>query len=651
MSKEIRMNKKTPILILLVISFFSAFIFAQRGLKVIRTSQGKEIALYKGSYALIVGNSKYTSGWDPLPAPEKDVEELRDILRRIGFEVTLVKNVDKGTFLSELSNFTYKYGQDKDNQLLFYYAGHGHTIPLASGEELGVLVMVDATLPEKEPQDFYSKSVDMKSIITWALKMKSKHVLFMFDSCFSGTVLNLRDRVKPKAISDAVMYPVRQFITAGRADEPVPDRSVFKQLFIDILEGRVEEPIKDGYITGEELGLFLKNKVPEYNKFQHPQYGKIRDPSLDKGDFVFVLESKKATIPVEGSKSHFPNEGTKPPFPKETEKLDLSAIKEPARQREKVLERWDDWQNKMDSDYRIVENFDKNPFSTLEEKKAAWELFLEHYEENNPYTTKDDELRQRVAQELLKNEREEALERWNNWQDEMNSNFQKVEDLDKNPVSTRAENKAAWEIFLRHYDENNPFATKDDELRKIAEERIKVLSKVEVSVGKRVSLRSKPRSLNDDEVKSMLKRRGFFDDVWNKSGDFNNKYEVKKIYGENVIIDHATGLMWHQSGSEKSMKYSQTKQWIDKLNSQFYAGYRDWRLPTLEEAASLLERRRMKGDRYINSRFSVKQSHIWTGDKVSGRSLAWVVNFIQGDVHKRYFSRNRYVRPVRSGQK
>ena len=61
---------------------------------------------------------------------------------------------------------------------------------------------------------------------------------------------------------------------------------------MNILEGRDMEPIQDGYLTGEELGLFLKNKVPLYNPAQHPQYGKIRDPKLDQGDFVFVKREK-----------------------------------------------------------------------------------------------------------------------------------------------------------------------------------------------------------------------------------------------------------------------------------------------------------------------------------------------------------------------
>ena len=72
------------------------------------------------------------------------------------------------------------------------------------------------------------------------------------------------DSTPPESISDSVRYPVRQFITAGRAGEIVPDHSDFKQAFLDLLEGRAREPFPDGYITGEELGFYLKNQVPVY---------------------------------------------------------------------------------------------------------------------------------------------------------------------------------------------------------------------------------------------------------------------------------------------------------------------------------------------------------------------------------------------------
>ncbi len=281
--------------------FLGVFLFgepASWGLRVVVTTpEGKEIPLYNNSYALVIGNGNYTKGWDPLPGAIRDVKDVARALEKNGFEVTLKKDLTKGSFNEVFGQFSHKYGKNEDNRLLFYYAGHGHTLKMATGEDLGYLVMVDAPAPEKDPVGFELSSVNMRVIETQAKMIKARHVLFMFDSCFSGSILNLGERVVPEAISDSVSLPVRQFITAGRANEPVPDHSIFKQAFLDLLEGRDKEPIPDGYITGEELGLYLKNKVPIYNPTQHPQYGKIRDIRLDKGDFVFQLAlSSGATI-------------------------------------------------------------------------------------------------------------------------------------------------------------------------------------------------------------------------------------------------------------------------------------------------------------------------------------------------------------------
>ncbi len=257
------------------------------------TPQGKRISLYGNSYALVVGNGEYINGWDPLPGAVGDVGEVAKALEKNGFNVVLKTNITKDDFSKEFWKFCYNNGGNEDNRLLFYYAGHGYTQEMTTGEDLGYLVMVDAPLPEKDPMGFDLASVDMQTIVTQAKMIKAKHVLFMFDSCFSGSILNFRGKVVPENISESVSLPVRQFITAGRANEPVPDHSIFKQAFLDLLEGRDKEPIPDGYITGEELGLYLKNKVPEYNARQHPQYGRIKDIKLDKGDFVFALKNRK----------------------------------------------------------------------------------------------------------------------------------------------------------------------------------------------------------------------------------------------------------------------------------------------------------------------------------------------------------------------
>ena len=273
-------------------------LLSQRGMKPIkvRTRAGQEIELYKDSYALVVGNSTYTKGWNPLGGALQDVEEVAAALKKHDFTVTLEKDLTKPEFEDAFEKFVTK-GRHENNRLLFYYAGHGHTEKLANGDDLGYLVMVDAPLPENSRIN-HRKSVDMESLVTQAKRIQARHVLFIFDSCFSGTILNAaRSQEQPENISHSVRQPVRQFITAGRANEGVPDKSVFKQAFLNLIGGSARQPVPDDYITGEELGFYLKHQVPLYNKGQHPQYGKINDPNLDQGDFVFVLPKEETWTP------------------------------------------------------------------------------------------------------------------------------------------------------------------------------------------------------------------------------------------------------------------------------------------------------------------------------------------------------------------
>jgi len=165
-------------------------------------------------------------------------------------------------------------------------------------------------------------------------------------------------------------------------------------------------------------------------------------------------------------------------------------------------------------------------------------------------------------------------------------------------------------------------------------------------------LRSRYLTLSESDVKSMLKQGNFFDKVFNRTDAFNNLFEIYSIKGDFVVIDFVTGLMWHQSGSYSYMSFKKSKQWLNDLNSRGYAGFSDWRLPTLEEGASLLEKYQKNGDLYIDPIFSRRQKYIWTGD-MYGSSAAWVVCFDVGRLFHDFLYPsviNRYVRPVRSAQ-
>ncbi len=163
----------------------------------------------------------------------------------------------------------------------------------------------------------------------------------------------------------------------------------------------------------------------------------------------------------------------------------------------------------------------------------------------------------------------------------------------------------------------------------------------------RVTLRSSYKTISSySEQRALFKRKGFFSTDDNLSGNFTNDFIEKTIRGDKVIVDRATGLMWHQGGSSSSVIFSKAKDWISSLNSRGYAGYYDWRLPTLEEGTSLLESSKRNGV-YIDPAFDSEQFYIWTGDNYDSKS-GWIVRFDYGDVNWSNFNHDYYVRPVRS---
>ena len=255
---------------------------------VLRLDTGDGVVdLYGKSYALVVGASAYKY-WPKLPGVKRDVALVKAALEKHGFAVTTVMDPTRTDFDQSMRNFISKYGQDQSNRLLFYYAGHGHTIKGAQGPEMGYMIPVDAPLPGKDRGTLRAAAISMLEIEIYAKQIDAKHALFVFDSCFSGSIFGLT-RAIPAAISDKTAKPVRQFITAGAADQEVPDDSVFRRQFVAALAGEADLN-HDGYVTGSELSQFLEYTVINYTRgAQTPQYGKIRDPFLDKGDFVFFL--------------------------------------------------------------------------------------------------------------------------------------------------------------------------------------------------------------------------------------------------------------------------------------------------------------------------------------------------------------------------
>ena len=268
-----------------------------RGIQVVKDQQGEQVCLYKESHALLIGVSDYTAGWADLNGVKKDIPRVKAALSKRGFNVVTVMNPTKSELENAIASFISNYGRHEDNRLLIYYSGHGYTLTKKWGGEMGYIVPADAPDPARDKNGFMDKAVDMVKVEGWAKNIDTKHALFMFDSCFSGSLFSL-SKAAPGIINYKTSNPVRQFITAGSEDETVPDKSIFCQQFLDALDGEGDGN-GDGYITGSELGEYLQSTVVNYSyDSQHPQYGKIRDRRLDKGDFVFVPHVAERTAHV-----------------------------------------------------------------------------------------------------------------------------------------------------------------------------------------------------------------------------------------------------------------------------------------------------------------------------------------------------------------
>jgi len=252
---------------------------------------GQQILLsYSGSYALLIGESQYTNGWSNLETIPGELQKVEDVLKKRNFHVEKYLNLDAKQLRARFTTFINQYDFEENNRLLFFFSGHGYTRKYRDYDK-GYIVPVDAPLPDSNLKGFREKAVSMDQVYTWAKELEVNHALFVFDSCFSGTILKVRgDDSVPPYIEESTAEPVRQFITGGKANEKLPAKSVFTPAFVNALRLSKGDLNKDGYATGLEICYHLKNEVPKYWP-QHPQCGTIRDYEFSLGDFVFVVGS------------------------------------------------------------------------------------------------------------------------------------------------------------------------------------------------------------------------------------------------------------------------------------------------------------------------------------------------------------------------
>ena len=546
-----------------------------RGIQVVaRTTDGqiKLLSFYSGYHALVVGVSHYDM-WPDLPNATKDAEQVGNKLKRLGFHVKLVLNPNSAELTKALNDLTYKYGRDKNQALLFFYAGHGETEVLADGTKLGYIIPRDCPLLRDDPHGFVNRAISMKDIEAYSLRIRSKHVLMLFDSCFSGALFALV-RAVPDDISEKSTMPVRQYITAGREDEKVPDQSMFKRCLLVGLDGDADLT-GDGYITGSELGMYLSDKVVNYtHRTQHPQYGKINNPDLDRGDFIFVPVKKLL-------------EQAKDDKRREEQKLALAEqmkrMQQKMKENEKLVEQ-------MKQLLEVKGQFEQKMKLILAEKRKLEEK-LKKAEENRRRNEK-------LAQAKIKDsevKHKASLEK------------QKKEVAGKKPLP-----------------EELKLAEKEQEVKKELEVELnKVKSKIEETTQTIQELKSSQPE--GTRIAYIPKKTS---PVVSPTASVDSK--LKKIardgrfiaYANGIIKDTSTGLEW-KVGPDRRTTWDEARLWVQSLNIDDGG----WRMPTVDELEGLYKEG--AGSRNMTPLLKTTGWWIWL-DETMGLSLARGFYFSNG---------------------
>ena len=251
---------------------------------IVTTSDNKETGIKPGGkfFSLIIGVSKYDEPKLYLENPEKDAQQIKDVLiSRYLFKdstTLLLLNPTRQKVISELYKLRKIIGTN-DN-LLIFYAGHGYWDKDA---KQGYWWAKDAK--GDDPSTWLSNS-DLREQIR---SIPAAHTLLISDACFSGGIFRTRSGEElMNATKDVQMLykmPSRRAITSGTMTT-VPDNSVFLQYLLKRLKDN-----NLAFISSQQLFDSFRAAVIN-NSSVVPQDGVIAETGDEGGDFIFILKKK-----------------------------------------------------------------------------------------------------------------------------------------------------------------------------------------------------------------------------------------------------------------------------------------------------------------------------------------------------------------------
>ena len=127
---------------------------------------------------------------------------------------------------------------------------------------------------------------------------------------------------------------------------------------------------------------------------------------------------------------------------------------------------------------------------------------------------------------------------------------------------------------------------------------------------------------------------------------------------DGTVLDAATGLLWEVASSREQMSWNAARAYVSRLNGARYLGQQDWRLPTAEEAATLIESARFLFPwTQLDPAVFATSETIWTADLEPGGKRAFTLDTRTGklgtltDTPESVSDEMNFVKVVRSSRK
>ena len=256
---------------------------------------GAEMEAYRESWAILIGIDKYQNV-PQLSYATADAVAIKKMLEEsFGFrKENIVLLTDENATQDKMKKaFGDLTAVGHDDRVVVFFAGHGQTMDLPNGGQMGYLIPVEGRA--RDNSELWRTCISMQTMKELSSYIPAKHVLFLVDACYSGLAASGARAITRETkgyIKKVTAADARQILTAGSKGEPVFERaewghSAFTHTLLEGLGKGLADINNDGIIQASELALYVSQHVSSITDTkQSPQFRKFSD---DEGDFLFVL--------------------------------------------------------------------------------------------------------------------------------------------------------------------------------------------------------------------------------------------------------------------------------------------------------------------------------------------------------------------------